>query len=337
MDSSDAQSVEPPHLALSEVITASEVSQCIGSDADANSSSTVLDAEDTEGPDGSQHSSPIQFISEVSNMSLSIGAGSPLGNSVIIFSPFGGSGKTLFGQLVRLSLERNGVSFRHVVADQCGPHGKSTTGALFSSVVDLGAGETSRLSSGSLHENSGLKYWDRLGDLLVKGDAIVELGTNVFAGPIAWAKKRRAGKIIERLSNQSQCLVLILPRPYLTSTDVRALIEPFLDVASWRIKRIVICVNDHQGVGSDPVELVLDLGTKERVEVVHIRMPHCTSSLLPKLQTMGIPLPSCKVAEFIASSDFSNADTWEVTGAAHDLFDWMDAIIPEVFSVVVLS
>jgi hypothetical protein len=334
---SDAESIELRPDYLPGARSETELCDFTGSDGGANTFSRFADTRETTLLNSSPQLVQDPSVEVTDDLNNSMEFGSRLGNSVIIYSPFGGSGKTLFGQLVRRSLEHNNVSFRHVVADQCGPNGKSTTGALFSSVVDLGVGETPKLNRVSQDENASLKYWDRLGEVLVAGDAIVEFGTNVASGPIAWARKRKAGKIVERLSDQSQCLVLILPRAFLSSTDVRALTDPFMDQASWRVKRIVLCVNDYQSVTSQSEEFGLELGLEERVQVVHLRMPHCTSSLLPQMQSKGIPLPSCSVAEFIASSEFSDLDTWEVTGAAYDLFDWMDAFIPFVFKAVVLS
>lgn len=334
---SDAESMELRPDSLPGARSETELCDFTGSDGGANAFSSLADTRETALLNSSPKVAQDQSVAMADDLNNSTELGSRLGSSVIIYSPFGGSGKTLFGQLVRRSLERNNVSFRHVVADQCGPNGKSTTGALFSSVVDLGVGETSRLNRVGQDENASLKYWDQLGEVLVAGDAIVEFGTNIVSGPIAWARKRKAGKIVERLSDQSQCLVLILPRAFLSSTEVRALTEPFMEQASWRVKRVVICVNDYQSVTSQPEEFDLELGLEERVQVVHLRMPHCTSSLLPQMQSKGIPLPSCSVAEFIASSDFSDLDAWEVTGAAYDLFDWMDALVPFVFKAVVLS
>jgi hypothetical protein len=260
--------------------------------------------------------------------------GSLLGQSLIVCSPFGGSGKSLVGQLLRIILKRKHTSFHHVVADKVGPHGRSVTGLLFPDVLELGVGAKALARLGHSDENSQLKFWDRLGEVLRRGDALVEIGTNVTPDILAWADKRQAGHILEKLSKQRQTLIVTFPGSLRSSAEVRNFVDPFLDKASWRVNRIVLCANDHMSVAEGfALDFVESLSFGD-AEVVTLRLPHCNSPLLYKLHSLGMPLPSIPRLSFCESVDFPDMGTWETIGAAHDLYDWLDLVLANIEQIV---
>lgn len=253
-----------------------------------------------------------------------------LGRSIVICSPFGGSGKSLVGQLLRIALTRRHLAFYHVVADKLGPSGRSATGSLFSDVLDLGVGARPSILTGSSDENAPLRFWDRLGETFRKGDAIVEIGTNVMPGVLAWASKRQAGKILEKLSAQRQTLVVTFPASIPSSVEIEGFLLPFLESTAWRVNKIVLCANEHMCL-RDSVVIDSLAGLKfGDVEVVGLRVPHCSSPLLHKLHSLGLPLPHTSRMDFSESAVFSDMGVWETIGSLHDLYDWMDIAVEEL-------
>ena len=101
--------------------------------------------------------------------------------SIICAARSGGQGKTTIAQLVHTVCQRNNVPHSLYSAEFLGRDARSKLGKLYPGrVTELGIGATFEQVKTSDDMNQSIRYWDRLGDVLVEGGAVIDLGANVI-------------------------------------------------------------------------------------------------------------------------------------------------------------
>jgi len=118
----------------------------------------------------------------------------------IVANTKGGVGKTTLAVALHGLLERRGLSFSCVDAD-----GRNKLRSIIGDgVTALQAGATAE----ELRENPDVayRYWDKIGQAMMAGNALVDLGANVDSHVWAWAGKANLAKYL----NQKSVLVRVL-------------------------------------------------------------------------------------------------------------------------------
>lgn len=115
--------------------------------------------------------------------------------AILVGNRTGGQGKTLISQLIHYGYKMSGVPLRAVSADSADNTEASKLGSLIADVEELGTGAT--MAQVRSNQHLAVQYWDRLGELLLEGGCVIDLGANILPMVFQWAAERQAGRLLE--------------------------------------------------------------------------------------------------------------------------------------------
>lgn len=114
--------------------------------------------------------------------------------AILVGNRTGGQGKTLISQLIHCGYAYSGKPIGAVSADSSEAGVSSKLGRILGNVQELGIG--ANISSVMENQHEAVRYWDELGQRLLDGNCVIDLGANILPLIIQWAQQRNAGRVL---------------------------------------------------------------------------------------------------------------------------------------------
>lgn len=239
----------------------------------------------------------------------------------------GGQGKTTVSQAIYRAARQRGDDVKLVSADFCDDSGRSKLGKFYhGKVTELGIGAL--LTSAKLENdsNSALKYWDKFGQILIEGNAVIDVGANVIALLKQWAQHRNAHRILQMRGAAPIDMVLVCKAERHAVQDVADLVKSIAEGKFVPFGSITVVQNEVGGNFEkiDVKRAIADAAP--RAHVRHIVLPRCTSEIWTRLeQTYTSVERALKMSETEVAKHL-DVDIWSATAGLADLKAWAEAV-----------
>ncbi len=256
--------------------------------------------------------------------------------SIVVMNKTGGQGKTLTSQMIYLGYRDAGLNPRLAAADTTGDEDRSKLGKFFPGAVhELGLGV--RLTDIRRNQGAAIAYWDRLGELLLQGGYIIDIGANVAPFVFDWARSRDAGRIL-RHRNAPPIVLCISMRPQAQAVEdalhilERSVAEvEFLPVAAQVLVQNE-CGGSFEGYGSsDDFQRFSALKRSHDLRIAAMSQNY--SELWPIAERNYLPLHDLLTAELEDLERDYGLDAFAASGAQADLVQWVDETLTSFRSV----
>lgn len=194
-------------------------------------------------------------------------------STILVGNRTGGQGKTLLTQLIHYghTLEKVDLKVAAADTDAASADGfkSSKLGSILRDVeveeLGIGAG----LNAVQSNQHVAVQYWDRLGELLLEGGWVVDLGANVIPMVFQWAAARKAGKL---LSENAPMLVVPVTAQPQSLSDALGVFQNAARVAeNMPLSEKVMVLNEYHGVFDEnarELKMIRDMG---RVRIVTVK------------------------------------------------------------------
>ena len=245
--------------------------------------------------------------------------------SIICANRTGGQGKSLVAQLVALGYDYSAKPLRKVAADIVDDGDISKFGRFFpGQVTELKIGAT--IQELRDDERAALREGDRVGEQIVKGDCVIDLGANVVDSVWQWANARSAGAVLEKRGIEAPVLVVPCTSNGQAVADAVALLEKsFKQTDDLPISARFLVLNERDGnfdkYTDDDAFSKIEAMTKKGLKLVRLRK--CRSEVWPEIERKFIPF--AELAE-MESDDFEkrfDLSVFAASGAHSDLLEWL--------------
>lgn len=252
--------------------------------------------------------------------------------TVLVTNLTGGQGKTMSSQIINIGFLDAGRRPRLAAADTFGDDRTSKLGRLHPGLVEeLGIGV--RLTDIRDDAGAAIRYWDRFGQVLLRGGYIVDVGANVAPFIFDWAYARNAGRILRQ--QKAPPIILVVPmRPQAKAVEdaLNILERSINDPDMLPISRRVLIQNESGGTfanfGSNEDYLRLEhLTLHHGLRIA--RMRHCHSDLWPIAERLYIPILDLLDADLEVLQRDYGLDLFAASGAQADLVAWLNETLTE--------
>ncbi|WP_439515711.1 hypothetical protein [Oceanibaculum nanhaiense] len=245
--------------------------------------------------------------------------------TIIVANRTGGQGKTLLCQLIALGLEAVTDPPALVAIDTDTSDTRSKLGKFFGNVEEL------RISP-DMEElrrdpRRAIAHWDRLGEIMVAGNAVIDVGANVIGSLLDWAILRRAGAVLR--AKQAPPILLVVPmraQAQAVEDALHILDRSIHDQDGLPIVLRTLVLNEASGTferyGTNEDFTRLSAMKREHGLAV-TRIGHCMSELWPLTEREYlslrdvVALPTAAIEERFAMNAFAAA------GAHAELLEWI--------------
>ena len=245
--------------------------------------------------------------------------------TIIVANRTGGQGKTLLCQLIALGLEADGNPPTLIAIDTDASETRSKLGKFYQQVEEL------RISP-DMEElrrdpRRAIAHWDRLGEIMVAGNAVIDVGANVIGSLLDWAILRRAGAVLQ--AKQAPPILLVVPmraQAQAVEDALHILDRSIHDRDGLPIARRTLVLNEASGsferYGTNEDFTRLSVLKREHGLAI-TRIGHCMSELWPLTEREYlslrdiVALPTGAIEERFAMNAFAAA------GAHAELLEWI--------------
>lgn len=242
--------------------------------------------------------------------------------AIMVGNRTGGQGKTLISQLIHYGHQLAESPIVPVSADTAEEKEKSKLGSILSGVVELGTG--AQMSAVRSNQHSIVQYWDRIGELLMGGNCVIDLGANVLPIVFQWAQERQAGKLLV-----DKEIVLVVP-----VTAQRQSIEDCLGVFqhadrvrhSLPFSRRVVVLNECHGTFG-PAETdykMKRLSALKASGVEFLTITKANVEIWEQIETLGLSLEQVVHMSLEESAAKFEINQFAALGALDALQAWVD-------------
>ncbi len=242
----------------------------------------------------------------------------------------GGQGKTTVAQMIYSALVRHGEEPKLVAADYVDESAHSKIGKFFpGQVLELGIG--AELGSGKSENdlNAPLRYWDRLGGVLLSGGSVVDVGANVVPQLLQWAKHRHVSRIL-RSRNAPEIELFLTTRAEKHAVEnIATLVTEIMEQDVLPIANVYVVKNEVGGsFNAIEITKVIAKAAPGR-NVQYLTLPRCTSELWPHLERTFTNLDVALGLSADELADKFGLDIWTATAGHADLQSWAEAVYEE--------
>lgn len=253
--------------------------------------------------------------------------------SIICAARSGGQGKTTVAQLLHTVCQRKNIPHTLYSADFLGRDARSKLGKLYPGrVTELGSGATFEDVKTSDDMNRSIRYWDRLGDVLVEGGAVIDLGANVIDRVLDWAEQRHAATVLDKRGAPGIDACVVCKSTMHSVDQAVSLASSFLEGRLFPLGRVFVIINEADGkVLTEPAREKL-LALAEHPEVDIIRLPFCDSEVWRLTELNEEPLFEALEWDPDDLVERYDIDIWEATSGLAEMRAWF-----EVFEKKALS
>lgn len=236
----------------------------------------------------------------------------------------GGQGKTTVAQLLRIAGVRAYEDYKFVAADFQDELGRSKLGRLYQDrVEEFGVGAPIVAARVENNINAGVRYWDRLGHVFLRGGYIVDVGANVFKSLVDWAHDRNVAHLMERSSAPKVDFFCITRAESHAMDDAVALVSKLVKDRPFDIGRVFVVQNEVGGP-FEPNRLTSKLGRIQGLRVEEITLPRCNSEIWPAMEAKGVSLEEAAAFDVDQTASRLDVDIWTASGGLNELNEWID-------------
>jgi hypothetical protein len=244
--------------------------------------------------------------------------------NVMCVSHVGGQGKTTVTQLIHLFGARAGLELGLVSADFIDATGRSKLGKLFpQKTVELGVGASLTAARQENNPNAPLRYWDRLGGLLLRDSHVIDLGVNVYGDVVTWALDRHLASLMERKGRSKLDLVCVVRPEGHAYDNIHHLIADTLERRPFLLNAIYVVKNAAGGPFPDgEVEKRLSF---KNAPIRFVELPRCYSEIWVAMERKRVSIQSVLSEE--NDEDLAgrlDVDLFTAIAGASELRDWVD-------------
>ena len=239
----------------------------------------------------------------------------------------GGQGKTTVSQAIYRATRQRGDDVKLVSADFCDDSGRSKLGKFYSGkVTELGIGAL--LTSAKLENdsNSALKYWDKFGQILIDGNAVIDVGANVIALLKQWAQHRNAHRILQMRGAAPIEIVLVCKAEKHAVQDVADLVKSIVDGKFVPFSAITVVQNEVGGNFEkiDVRRAIADVAPRALIR--HVTLPRCTSEIWQRLEQTYTSVERALRMTDNEIAKHLDVDIWSATAGLADLKAWAESV-----------
>lgn len=253
--------------------------------------------------------------------------------SIICAARSGGQGKTTVAQLIHTVCQRNNIPHSLYSADFLGRDARSKLGKLYPGrVTELGIGATFQDVKASDDMNQSIRYWDRLGDVLVEGGAVIDLGANVIDRVLDWAEQRHAASVLQKRGAPGIDACVVCKSTMHSVDQAVSLADTFLEGRLFPLGRVFVIINEADGkVLTDPArEKLRALAAHPEVDI--IRLPFCDSEVWRLTELNEEPLFEALEWDPDELVDRYDIDIWEATSGLAEMRAWFELFEKKAFA-----
>lgn len=244
--------------------------------------------------------------------------------NVMCVSHVGGQGKTTVAQLLHLFGQRASIEFGLVSADFIDATGRSKLGKLFpKKTIELGVGAPLTAARQENNPNAPLRYWDKLGGLLLRDSHVIDLGVNVYGDIVTWALDRHLAELMERKARTRLDLVCVVRPEGHAYDNVHHLIADTLERRPFLLNAIYVVKNAAGGpFEGDEVEKRLSF---KGAPIRFVELPRCYSEIWGAMERKRLSIESVLAEEDDdALAGRLGVDLFTAVAGAAELRDWVD-------------
>lgn len=243
----------------------------------------------------------------------------------------GGQGKTTVAQMIYSALVRHGEEPKLVAADYVDESAHSKIGKFFpGQVLELGIGAELGSSKTENDLNAPLRYWDRLGGILLAGGAVVDVGANVVPQLIQWARHRHVARILRARNAPEIDLFLTTRAEKHAVENVATMVHEVLDQDVLPIANVYVVKNEAGGPFAHiEIGKIIAKAAPGR-NVQYLTLPRCSSEVWPHLERTFTSLDTALGMTADEMAERFNLDIWTATAGLADLQGWAEAVYAEL-------
>jgi hypothetical protein len=253
--------------------------------------------------------------------------------SIICAARSGGQGKTTVAQLIHTVCQRNNIPHSLYSADFLGRDARSKLGKLYPDrVTELGIGATFEDVKTSDDMNRSIRYWDRLGDVLVEGGAVIDLGANVIDRVLDWAEQRHAAAVLAKRGAPGIDTCVVCKSTMHSVDQAVSLATTLLEGRLFPVGRVFVIINEADGkVLTEPARDKLRM-LAEHPEVDVIRLPFCDSEVWRLTELNEEPLFEALEWDPDDLVERYDIDIWEATSGLAEMRAWYELFEKKAFA-----
>jgi hypothetical protein len=258
--------------------------------------------------------------------------------SLLSVAHSGGQGKTTFAQLLYIFTRQQNLQFQPVSADFLDRNCASKFGKLYPDQV-LEIGIDAQINAARLQNDPGaaVRYWDAMGELLIKGGNVVDLGANVIAGLIDWAADRRFHHLIDRMNVPAVEFFCVAREGKHAFDDISSVVQKLTEPRLFRNTRFYIVKNEAGGSFRDnSLERKLqDLFPLENF--VFIQMPACQSEIWQKMEARGVSIETALAYSEERAMSELGCDIWSASSGIAELRSWVEDMMARLAEARIIT
>ncbi len=248
-----------------------------------------------------------------------------MSNTLISVAHAGGQGKTTLAQLLYLASKRLGQNYKLVAADFLDDSGHSKIGKLYpDQVTEYGVGANLTAARSENNANAPLRYWDRIGNVFLTGNSIVDVGANVITSLLDWSVDRQLKKLMDKKNSPKVDFLCICKAERHAIDNVANLVHDILKRDSFRLGRLVVVQNDVGGP-------FLTTNLQEQVDkaagdyqISYMKLPKCQSEIWPAIEKEGVSIERVLEMDEDEVVETLGVDLWTAAAGLSELRTWFD-------------
>jgi hypothetical protein len=255
--------------------------------------------------------------------------------TTLIAARTGGQGKTLVAHLIALHLQIAGMMPRLVAIDSETADQQSKFGKFFPNVQEFRIAPD--LDTQKRNPQSRISHWDPLGEILLQGNAVIDVGANVIGAMLDWGILRRASDVLQ--SRRAPPITLVVP----ARAQAQA-VEDALQLSGRSrdekqglpFAHRVLVLNeasgsfDRYGTNDDFQRLA---ALKESCGLKVMRLRQCMSELWPLTEREYLPLRDVISSTTDDLQQRFALNPFEAAGAHAELLEWLAEALDELRAV----
>ncbi|PSC05866.1 hypothetical protein SLNSH_05645 [Alsobacter soli] len=250
---------------------------------------------------------------------------SQAGNTLLSVAHAGGQGKTTVAQLLYLSSKKLGHTYGLYAADFQDDSAKSKLGKMYPDrVTEFGVGAALTAARIENNANAALRYWDRIGNLFLSGNAIVDLGANVIQSVVDWGVDRHVAELMEKRQAPKVDLFCVCKAQKHAFDDISSLIEDVASKKPFRFNRIFVVQNE---VGGSFEGSQFDTRLKDQfreLDLVFLTLPACQAEIWPAIERKGASLEAVLGADEEELMAMLDVDLWTASSGLAEVKSWFE-------------
>lgn len=246
-------------------------------------------------------------------------------STILTVSHAGGQGKTTFSQLLYLLSKKVGSSHSLFSADFTDESGRSKLGKLYPNhVTELGVGANLMAARSENNPNAAVRYWDQMGNVFLNGNAIVDLGANVFPQIVQWASDRRLRQLMDKKEAPKVDFYCICKAERHGVDDIYNLVSELSRSEAFRLGRVFVVLNEVGGpfLKTDIKERID--GAAGEIKPIYLKLPKCQSEIWTMMEQEGVSIEAALELNEDQIVDMLGVDLWTASSGLSELKTWVD-------------